>query len=181
MQPVHPSLFHTGAGWTNQRLARRTTYKKARMHRPWRPLRCGILSCWISVRPICSALDRELFLLHPHRLFKTNLSSVRCLFCARYRDLFNLYTSDSLKIGLRARVPCECAYAETIWFRSVWQRIREYFYFSRTLHIPPPSPFLSVRSHFPILLQTFGINLTFRFVNQKKMEKVIRLGRCRKV
>lgn len=80
-----------------------------------------------------------------------SIASSQSLFCARYWDLFNLYTSDGLKIGLlaRARVPCECAYAETIWFRSVWQRIREYFYFSRTLQLPPPSPFLSVRSHFP--------------------------------
>lgn len=146
-QPVHPSLFHTGAGWTNQRLSRRTTCTKARMHGPWRPLRCAILPCWIAVRPICSALRSEIFHLHPRGVFKTNLSSLHRLSCARYSNLFNLYTTDGLKIGLvrvctRERAPGECAYAETIWFRSVWQRIREYFYFSRTLQLPPPSSFL---------------------------------------
>lgn len=120
------------------------------MHRPWLPLRCAVLPCWIAVRPICSALRSEIFPLHPRGVFKTNLSSLHRLSCARDSHLFNLYTYDGLKIGLvracaraRERAPGECAYAETIWFRSVWQRIREYFYFSRTLQLPPPSSFPS--------------------------------------
>lgn len=42
------------------------------------------------------------------------------------------------------RVMCECSYAETSWFRSVWQSISEYFYFSRILELPPPSTFTSL-------------------------------------
>lgn len=175
-QPVHPLLFHTGAGGTNQRLSRRTTCTKARMHIPWRPLRCAILPCWIAVRPICSALRSEIFHLHPRRVFKTNLSSLHRLYCARYSNLFNLYTTDGLKIGLvRVRV---CARASE---RRVSAHMQKQFgsalfgsasgnifispaLFSFLPLILPLSVSIQVP---PISLQTFGNYLIFLFGNPK--------------
>lgn len=133
-----------------QRPARRSPRTKARMHRPWRPLRCAILPCWIPARSICSACAAKSFisfLFHPPGVFKTHLSCMRRSSHAMYSNVFNLCNSDSFKIGLHA---CACDVwvrilcAETIRFRSVWQRISEYFYFSRTLDLPPPSTFTSL-------------------------------------
>lgn len=100
--PVHSSLFHTGTGWTKPTPGP-TLFVHKGAHAQ------TLASTQVRYFPLLDlgeihlfSLRREIFLFHPHGVFKTSLSCRRRSSHARYSNVFNFCNSDSLKIGLHA-------------------------------------------------------------------------------
>lgn len=99
------SLSHAGTGWTQPTLGPTLPeHKDAHAQ--------TLASTQVRYSPLLDlgeihlfSLRHEIFLLHPHGVFKTSLSCMRRSSPARYSNVFNLCNSDSLKIGLLA---CAC-------------------------------------------------------------------------